>query len=246
MINSAGPIACLCASLVLAACNSGPSSPGPDKTAVLERKAVFYEDLAARRDEAARAWDAIAGALPDRLWPTEIVYDGGEARVAGRALSNDLLADFISRLEKSPHLTGVDLRSSVQKKGRTGDYHEFTIAARADNAGERAPVGTPETLLAARPGTADGLRELQRLASDRGLRMTKCVFGQARSGEFAGELAVSIEIEGGRAEIGRYLDGLARLPHFWFVKKVGAKAANPSDPRSSLKAAVSALAYYPD
>jgi hypothetical protein len=240
------PRACLCSVLILAACHPGPSSSGPDKTSTLERKAVFYEDLAARRDEAARAWGAIAEALPDRLWPTEVAYDGGEVRVAGRALSNDLLADFISRLEASPHLAGVDLRSSVRKSGRTGDFHEFTIAARSDNAGATAPAETPETLLPARPGTADGLRELQRLASDNGLRMTKCVFGPASSGEFAGELPVSVEIEGSRAEIGRYLDGLARLPHFWFVKKVTAKATNPQDPRSILKAAVSALAYYPN
>lgn len=256
MINSAGPIACLCASLVLAACNSGPSSPGPDKTAVLERKAEFLEGLAVRRDEAARAWGAIVVALPDGLWPTQVTYDGGEVMVAGRALSNGLLADFISRLEASPHLAGVDLRSSVRKSGRTGDYYEFAVAARAAGDGEAPPsrgsvpsearLAELEKALPNRPQTADGLRELQRLASDNGLRMTKCVFGPASSGEFAGELAVSVEIEGSRAEIGRYLDGLARLPHFWFVKKVTAKATNPQDPRSILKAAVSALAYYPD
>ena len=242
MINSAGPIACLCASLVLAACNSGPSSPGPDKTAVLERKAAFLEGLTARRDEAARAWDAVAGALPDRLWPTEVAYDSGEVKVAGRALSNGLLADFVSRLEESPHLAGVDLRSSVQKKGRAGDYFEFAVAVRAAGVGETPSSGA----LPSRPQTAESLRELQRLASDSGLRMTKCVFGQASSGEFAGELPASVEIEGSRAEIGRYLDGLARLPHFWFVKKVGAKATSPQDARSPLKASVSALAYYPN
>lgn len=246
MTRKAVSIVRVAACLALAACNSGPSSPGPDKTAALERKAAFLEGLAVGRDDAARAWDAIAGALPDRLWPTEVVYDGGEVKVAGRALSNDLLADFISRLEASPHLAGVDLRSSVQKRGRTGDYHEFTVAARPDSAGERAPVGALEKLLAARPGTADGLRELQRLASEVGLRMTKCVFGQARSGEFAGEFAVSIEIEGGRAEIGRYLDGSARLPGCWFVKKLSARATSPQDSRSPLKASVWALVYYLD
>lgn len=242
MTGKAVSMICVAACLALAACSSGPSSSGPDKTSALERKAEFLEGLAARRDEAARAWNAIVAALPDRLWPTEVAYDGGEVRIAGQALSNDLLADFVSRLEESPHLTGVDLHSSVQRKDRAGDHYGFAVAARAAGVGETPSSGT----LPGRPQTADGLRELQRLASESGLRMTKCVFGRSAVGEFAGELPVTVEIEGSRAEIGRYLDGLARLPHFWFVKKLAVRAASPMDPRSTLKATVSALAHYPN
>lgn len=246
MTGKAVSMACIAACLALAACRPGPSSSGPDKASALERKAEFLGSLAVRRDEAARAWGAIVAALPDGLWPTQVTYDGGEVAVAGQALSNNLLADYIARLEEGARLTGVELRSSVQKKSRTGDYHEFTVTARVADAGEAASPEALEKLLPARPGTADGLRELQRLASDSGLQMTKCVFGQATSGEFAGELPVAVEVAGSRDEIGRYLDGLARLPHFWFVKKVTAKAANPQDPRSTLKATVSALAHYPN
>jgi len=242
MIKSAGPIACLCAALVLAACNSGPSAPGPDKSSVLERKIEFLESLAGRRDLAARAWNEIVAAAPDRLWPTEVVYKDGEVEVKGSALSYDRLADFISRLEESPLLSEVDLRTSVQKTGRTGDYYEFTIAARA-GAGEGAEL---EKILTARPAPADGLRELQRLAADSGLRMTKCVFGQETSGEFAIELPVAVEVEGSRAGLGRYLGGLAGLPHFRFVKELRVKAVDPRDARSAVRASIAASAYFPN
>jgi hypothetical protein len=253
MTGRAAAIACVAVCLALAACQSGPSSSGPDLASYDERMVEFLGRLAVGRDEAARAWEAVVGALPDRLWPTEFVYDDGEIKVTGRALSNVLLADFISRLEESPDLTGVSLRSSVQKKARTGDFHEFMVAARSG--GSAPPLSSGSTaqrleslgdLLVARPGSADGLRELQRLAADSGLQMTKCVFGQASSGEFAGELPAAVEVAGSRAEIGRYLDGLARLPHFWLVKKLTVKAASPRDPRSSAKASIAVSAWFPN
>lgn len=246
LLGKIPPRACLCLFLAFAACNSGPPSPGRDKTSAEERKAGFLGSLAVRRDEAARAWGAIVAALPDGLWPTQVTYDGGEVAVAGQALSNNLLADFMSRLEEGARLTGVELRSSVQKKSRTGDYHEFTVTARVADAGEAASPEALEKLLPARPGTADGLRELQRLASDSGLQMTKCVFGQATSGEFAGELPAAVEIAGSGEEIGRYLDGLARLPHFWLVTKLSVRAVAPRDPGSSAKASITVSAWFPN
>ena len=256
MIKSAGPIACLCAALVLAACNSGPSAPGPEKTSLLDRKIEFFEGLAARRDLAARAWSEIAAAAPDRLWLTELFYKDGEVEVKGNALSYDRLADFISRLEESPVLSEVDLRTSVQKTGRTGDYYEFTVATSVGAGGEAGPSGTSaatearlaelEKVLSAHPASADGLRELQRLAADSGLRMTKCVFGQETSGEFAAELPVAVEVEGSRAGLGRYLGGLAGLPHFRFVKELRVKAVDARDARSAMRASISAAAYFPN
>ena len=255
MFRNINPIACLCAALVLAACNSGPSDPGPDKNDVLERKVEFLEGLADRGDLAARAWSEITAAAPDRLWPTEVIYKDGEIKVTGSALSYNLLADFISRLEESPVLSEVDLRTSVQKTGKTGDYYEFTVAARAGDGGGAPPSSVSfalearlaelEKMLAARPAPAEGLRELQRLAADSGLRMTKCVFGQEASGEFAGEMAAFIEIEGSRGEIGRYLSGMAGLPHFRFVKELRVKAVDARDARSAVRASIAASAYFP-
>jgi hypothetical protein len=256
MRSKAGLIACSCVCLTLAACPSGPSSSAPDKTSAVERKAEFLQELVNRRGLAAKVWSELAAAAPDRLWPTEVVWKDGEVKITGSALSYDLLADFISRLEESSHLTDVDLRSSAQKKGRAGDHYEFTVAARSAGDGEAPPSrgSAPsqarlvelELALSVCPQTADGLRELQRLASDSGLRMTKCTFGQALMGEFAGEQPALIEIEGSRSELGRYLSGMVELPHFRYVKELLVKSVDPRDARSPVKASITALAYFPN
>ena len=256
MRSKAGLIACSCVCLTLAACPSGPSSSAPHKSSVLERKAEFLEELVSRRGPAARTWSELEAAAPERLWPTEVVWKDGEVKITGSALSYELLADFISRLEEGSRLTDVDLRSSVQKKGRAGDYYEFTVTARAAGDGEARPsrgsaptearLAELELALSERPQTADGLRELQRLASDSGLRMTKCTFGQALTGEFAGEQPALIEIEGSRGELGRYLSGMVELPHFRYVKELRVKAVDPRDARSPVKASMTALAYFPN
>ena len=235
-----------------------PARPTPVPTRPLSSSAEPSSSKASldRRDLAARAWSEIGAAAPDRLWPTEVVYKDGEVEVKGSALSYDRLADFILRLEESSRLTDVDLKTSVQKTGKTGDYYEFTVAARAFGDGDNPPsrgsapsearLAELELALSARPAPADGLRELQRLAADSGLRMTKCVFGQETSGEFAAELPVAVEVEGSRAGLGRYLGGMAGLPHFRFVKELRVKAIDPRDARSAVRASIAALAYFPN
>ena len=57
---------------------------------------------------------------------------------------------------------------------------------------------------------------------------------------------VSIEVAGSRTELGRYLDGMARLPHFWLVKHLSVKAVDTQDARSPIRASIAAQAYFPN
>lgn len=245
--------ACLAAGLVLAACQSGPSSSAPDRTAeqeqalAIERKAEFIEGLLAGRHTAARLMDDLRAALPDRVRLTEGVYGSGEVRIKGNAPSNNLLADYIARLGGSAVLTEATLQSSVQISGRGGERQEFALHALVRDPGGDEPEthGSPaarleelEKLLPARQETADMLRELQMLALGSGLQMTKFAPGNEIPGEFYKGWPVAIEIAGSQAGLGRYFSDLAQLPRLWLVEKFSFKAVSPQDPRSPVRASI--------
>ena len=87
------------------------------------------------------------------------------------------------------------------------------------------------------------LRELQRLALDAGLQMTKFAPGAEVPGEFTSALPVAIEVSGDMTELGRYLRGLAALPSLWVVEKFSFKAVSPDDQRSQVRASITAKTY---
>lgn len=242
------------ACLALAACNSGPSSSGSspsrqDQAATLERKAGHIEGLLARRSLAAGMLGDLMSALPDRVWLTEVVYDAGKVQAKGRAPSNNLVADYLSRLEGGPSLMNVVLRSSAMKIVRGREQQEFALEAVArDLLSASAPVGSSpaarieelEKSLPARQDNADMLRDLQRLVLDAGLQMTKFAPGGEVPGEFTSEWPVAIEVSGTPDELGRYLKDLSELPRLWVVDKFSFKAVSPDDPRSPVRASITA------
>jgi hypothetical protein len=248
---------CVGACLAFAACNSGPSSStgsssGKDEAAILERKAEHIEGLLVRRSEASDVLDALISALPDRAWLTDVVYDAGKVQFKGRAASNNLLADYLSRLGESSSLANIALRSSAMKVVRGRELQEFALEAAVPDIGSTpTPTDAPlterleklEETLPSRQDTAGMLRELQRLAIDAGLQMTKFAPGAEAPGEFTSALPVTIEVSGDLAEFGRYLRGLAELADPWIVEKLSFKAVSADDQRSPVRASITAKAY---
>ncbi|HPW17186.1 MAG TPA: type 4a pilus biogenesis protein PilO [Candidatus Aminicenantes bacterium] len=258
MTGKTALFACLGACLALAACGHGPSTSGASSSreaeaAKLERKAELVEGLLARRASAARALDALTLALPGGAWLTEVVYGPTGIQVRGNAPANNLLADYLTRLYESSALADVTLRGSSLRTTRGRERVEFLLAASARGAGAApssagaTPASRLEALEKALPARQDPsamLRELQRLALESGLQMTKFVPGVEVAGEFTGELAATIEVAGGLADVGRYLRGLAGLSRLWVVEKLSLKAAAPDDPRSGVRASISARAHF--
>ena len=251
-------LTCLAAGLALAACNSGPSSSAPpssgkDQAATLQRKVEHIEGLLARRGAAAAILDDLLTALPDRTWLTEVAYDSGKVRVKGNALSNNLVADYLSNLEGRPSFTEVVLRSSAIKTVRGREAQEFALEAAAPSVeSASAPSGLPaaarleklEKTLLAPQDNAQILRDLQRLAREAGLQMTKFAPGAEISGEFTREWPIAIEVSGGPGELLRYLKGLAELPRLWVVDKLSFKAVSADDQRSPVRASITARTYF--
>lgn len=116
--------------------------------ASLERKINLINDLRAQQATAVKIMDTLSRSLPDWVWLTEVAYDSKGLQIKGKALSNNLIADFMTSLENSPVLANVALGQSTQRKSQRNEYLEFTLSAALEKKPEPAPA-------AAKPAPAD-------------------------------------------------------------------------------------------
>jgi Tfp pilus assembly protein PilN len=95
----------------------------------LERKITLITWLKAQQDRPVRLMDALSRNIPDWVWLTEATYGPQGVQVKGKALSNNLIADYMSSLESSPVLTNVYLVSSTQAASGKEQVLDFTLLA---------------------------------------------------------------------------------------------------------------------
>lgn len=119
----------------------------------LNKKITLIENLNAQRDLAPRLMDELSRRLPEWVWLTELVYDDKGIQIKGRALSNNLIADYISGLEASPVLMNVNLVSSTQRQAQGDQFLEFSLRAVLEKKPE-PPAPQPEP--AAKPAPKKG------------------------------------------------------------------------------------------
>lgn len=119
----------------------------------LDRKITLIEWLNSQRDMAPRLMDELSGRLPDWVWLSEVVYDEKGLQIKGRALSNNLVADYISSLEASPQVMNVNLVASTQKSTQGDQYLEFSLRAVLEKKPEPPPLKTEP---AAKPAPRKG------------------------------------------------------------------------------------------
>lgn len=108
--------------------------------ASLERKINLINDLRSQQDLAARIMDQLSRSLPDWVWLSEVTYDAKGLQIKGKALSNNLIADYMTSLENSPVFMNVSLISSTQKKAQRNEYLDFSLSALLKKKAEPAPA----------------------------------------------------------------------------------------------------------
>ena len=121
----------------------------------LNQKISLIEALNAQRDLAPRLMDELSRRLPDWVWLTEVNYDGQTVQIRGQALSNNLIADYISGLESSPLMMNVNIVSSQQRTIQEDQYLEFTLRATI----EKKPLPAPPPAAAAAPAATKGVQK---------------------------------------------------------------------------------------
>ncbi len=111
--------------------------------ASLEKKIGLINLLKAQQDLAVRTMDELSRGLPDWVWLDEVTTDSKSIQIKGKALSNNLVADFISNLENSAYFESVNLISSAQKTSKNDQFLEFSLTASVINPKQPAPPPPP-------------------------------------------------------------------------------------------------------
>lgn len=76
----------------------------------VKTKLAVIRDLEKKKTGPVRLLDEIASAVPkDKLWLTSLSETGGILKLTGRAMDNETVALFMTNLEKSEHITSVEL-----------------------------------------------------------------------------------------------------------------------------------------
>jgi len=88
--------------------------------AELDLRLGIISKLEKGRTQDVRLMDELARCVPDYLWLTSAVQDGSDhMSLEGVTLSNLVVSDFMSRLERSPMFANVEL--GVAERGKVSD-----------------------------------------------------------------------------------------------------------------------------
>jgi len=86
------------------------------KTAEMRGKLEVIRELERKKSGPVQLLDEIAMAVPkDKLWLRSLREQSGVLVLEGTAMDNETVALFMTSLEKSPHISSVDLKSTKLK-----------------------------------------------------------------------------------------------------------------------------------
>ncbi len=95
----------------------------------LQNKIRVIDNLKSRQGNAVIIMDELSSNIPDWVWLTETSFSENKIRIKGKAMSNNLLADYIRNLKESPYLTNIGLISSTLRNVKNSEYLEFSLTA---------------------------------------------------------------------------------------------------------------------
>ncbi len=112
---------------------------------LLEQKIALIHQLKLQQSIPIRIMNEISRSLPEWVWLTDASYEKQRVQIRGRALSNNLIADYMANLEKSGLFSTVSIISSTQKTTQNSQYMEFALSANYLLPPElQPPAKTPE------------------------------------------------------------------------------------------------------
>ncbi|MEW6184462.1 MAG: PilN domain-containing protein [Thermodesulfobacteriota bacterium] len=111
-----------------------------EKKEAYAKRLALLQNLEKDRHGPVRLFEILSTMLPaEQLWLTTLKENGPEIRIDGMALSNEILAEFMKRLEASAFFKQVDLIQSAQ-----GTYKDLKPKQFSISAWTQAPAPLPE------------------------------------------------------------------------------------------------------
>ncbi len=95
--------------------------------AELDAKIKIINELKMRQKDTVIMMDRLSRCLPDWVWLTDLNFVGGTLSISGKALTNNLIVDFINNLTNSSYFLNVQLKTSQSKKVGGTEVFEFKL-----------------------------------------------------------------------------------------------------------------------
>ncbi len=95
----------------------------------IQRKLSVIRELEASRTGPVRVMDEVATHSPERMWLTKLSLQDGTVEISGYGLDNESIADFMTDLERSPHIGRVELLESKLENKQGLKVNKFKIKA---------------------------------------------------------------------------------------------------------------------
>lgn len=94
---------------------------------LLEKKVKLISDLKSRQQDAVKMMDQLVDAVPEWVWLNSLRFSGKMLSLNGKALSNNLISDFINNLKGTGCFYDVKFPGSNRQKQRGMDIFDFRI-----------------------------------------------------------------------------------------------------------------------
>lgn len=108
----------------------------------LQKKLDIIQTLKAQKTGPVHMLDEIATNIPEKCWLTSLSELNRKVTLTGIAINNEVIADFISKLERSGYFDDVYLVSTQQKEDKDGlKLKEFQVTARMTTPEEKKAKG---------------------------------------------------------------------------------------------------------
>lgn len=125
------------------------------KASEIEKKLEVINRLDLSRKGPVRLLDELASRAPQKLWISNLNVEGTRIQLKGMALDAELIADFLNRLNESPYITDVELKSTELAELDGLKLNSFLVTAVITSpeagGGAKTPASAPATPPAATP-----------------------------------------------------------------------------------------------
>ena len=114
------------------------------RKAEIVRKLDVITRLERGRAGPVRMLEELSHRIPERVWLTELSSADGQLNLKGSSLDNELVARFLTALEASPYLNGVDLVGTELQQIGDLKVNIFTVEAQLQDPAVAAPAATAD------------------------------------------------------------------------------------------------------